>query len=174
MGSFPSRASLADPLPARVTPLGGLPILTDQSAFGNIPPEAQTCLSVDYLRETMSKTLSLIVIATMAASSSFAHDTDRLNQLEKEIRELKLRLNKLDPIEKVEKDSDGPIEYSGNRRPLTNWRKIEKGMTPATVRKLLGEPERIQGGGFTRWYYPDQGNVIFYEGGVDGWSEPRR
>jgi hypothetical protein len=123
----------------------------------------------------MIKAIALMVImATTAASNSFAHDTDRLDQLEREIRDLKLRLNKLESADKPENNTQAPTSFSEGWKFLTNWRKLEKGMNPAAVRKILGEPERIMGGVFTEWYYPEHGSVTFHDDGVYRWAEPRR
>jgi hypothetical protein len=56
---------------------------------------------------------------------------------------------------------------------LENWRKLESGLSPKTVRKILGEPARIEGGTFTYWHFPNDGEVVFYEGKLDRWDEPR-
>ena len=46
-------------------------------------------------------------------------------------------------------------------------------MLPEDVRELLGEPERIMGGVVTRWVYPGNAIVTFYEGKLDRLQEPR-
>lgn len=40
------------------------------------------------------------------------------------------------------------------------------------VRKLLGEPQRVEGGRLAIWYYQNHGSVMFSEGKVYRWSEP--
>lgn len=57
-------------------------------------------------------------------------------------------------------------------KTLENWRQIENGQSPKTVRKHLGEPARIEGGTFTEWKYPNGGKVTFYEGTTYSWTEP--
>jgi outer membrane protein assembly factor BamE (lipoprotein component of BamABCDE complex) len=59
---------------------------------------------------------------------------------------------------------------------IQQWRKLRKGMRPGEVRELLGEPERIEGGFQTYWYYLSNeavGYVVFnnYDK-VNGWREP--
>ena len=56
--------------------------------------------------------------------------------------------------------------------PRDAWRKLQKGMSYDQVRKLLGEPDRISGGGLTVWYY-NGGSVLFLSDRVDSWTEPR-
>lgn len=58
-------------------------------------------------------------------------------------------------------------------KSLENWRKLETGLSPRTVKKILGEPERIEGGNFTYWYYPNRGQITFYERKLYNWDEPR-
>ena len=47
-------------------------------------------------------------------------------------------------------------------------------MGQKSVRKILGEPERINGGVVAFWNYPNGGDVTFMDGKVSGWSEPLR
>jgi hypothetical protein len=56
---------------------------------------------------------------------------------------------------------------------LDNWRKLERGQSTKVVKSILGEPERVEGGSFTYWRYPGMGTVVFYNGRVDSWDEPR-
>lgn len=58
-------------------------------------------------------------------------------------------------------------------KSLENWRKLDNGLGKTAVRKILGEPERVEGGTFTNWRYPNDGHVVFYEGRLYSWEEPR-
>lgn len=107
------------------------------------------------------------------AVSSYAQDSDRIKQLEKEIQEIKLRLSNLEAPQGNSNSRQRPVVSSEGWKVLANWRALEKGMTPNDVRATLGEPERIRAAAFTNWLYPNSGNVTFYEGKVDGWTEPR-
>jgi hypothetical protein len=67
---------------------------------------------------------------------------------------------------------------AGDWRSLDRWRKLKIGMSEKAVRDLLGEPERISGGTFTRWYYmnlepPLMATVVIYEGKLESFEEPR-
>lgn len=56
-----------------------------------------------------------------------------------------------------------------------NWRRLEKGMSKAEVKQILGEPGKINTASYgDTWYYPDVlgGSVDFDNGRVEGWSEP--
>lgn len=46
-------------------------------------------------------------------------------------------------------------------------------MTEAEVKALLGEPLRVQGGGFTYWYWDRGSQVTFFQEKLYGWEEPR-
>jgi outer membrane protein assembly factor BamE (lipoprotein component of BamABCDE complex) len=54
------------------------------------------------------------------------------------------------------------------------WRGLSKGMSMQDVQALLGEPNRVEAGFFTTWYYPRAGSVAFDNSDrVSSWSEPR-
>jgi len=55
-----------------------------------------------------------------------------------------------------------------------NWRKLYKDMSTSDVQKILGEPHRVDGGNLASWHYQNGGRVVFYEGKVDHWREPRK
>lgn len=73
------------------------------------------------------------------------------------------------------------LEKRQNEKPLApekqQWRELRKGMSQKEVRQLLGEPEKIEAGFQTYWYYSSTrlaGYVIFdnYDK-VYGWEEPQ-
>lgn len=55
---------------------------------------------------------------------------------------------------------------------LENWRKLEAGQNPKAVEKILGSPERINGGSVATWDYPNGGRVTFIQNKVTSWYEP--
>jgi len=63
-------------------------------------------------------------------------------------------------------------------RDQSNWRKLEKGMSPTQVQALLGEPTSVDSGVFTYWVYGGKkhyrfANVMFdSKMRVFGWKEP--
>lgn len=61
----------------------------------------------------------------------------------------------------------------GDPSKLANWRALRKGMTGDEVRALLGEPVRIEGGGFMNWHWDRGAKVTFWQEKVYGWDEPR-
>lgn len=55
------------------------------------------------------------------------------------------------------------------------WRSLATGMSPTSVRELLGWPKDTRGEGFViQWDYGDSRYVIFVDGKLYNWSEPAR
>jgi len=55
------------------------------------------------------------------------------------------------------------------------WAKLRRGMSPAKVRHILGEPESTEkfSSGAFNWHYPNGGVVWFNEyGRVEDWRSP--
>ena len=123
----------------------------------------------------MVKTIIIIGFLSLAvAFNSYAHDNDRIEQLEKDIQETKHRLSKLESLLNNTSNAQEPITSVNGWKSITNWRKLTKGMSSSDVQKILGEPRRVDGGTVTFWHYQNGGEIIFYEGKVDRWSEPRQ
>jgi hypothetical protein len=66
-----------------------------------------------------------------------------------------------------------PVTPGDGWKSLANWRKLANDMSISDVQKILGEPERVDGGTIAFWHYPNGGTVTFFIGKVDSWSEPR-
>ena len=116
--------------------------------------------------------ISLVaVLSLLVTSISFAHDSDRIDQLEIEVQILKQQVSELQSMlhgnnkEKFVSKGDG-------WKSLANWRKLTTGMDETAVRRILGEPQRIRGGIVAFWYYQNGGTVNFMGGLLQGWSEP--
>lgn len=112
--------------------------------------------------------LSLAVI-----SNSYAQDSERIDKLEKEIQEIKARLSRLETPTGVQSNAREPAPSSDGWKSLPNWRMLKNGMAPSDVRRLLGEPHRIEGGTLAHWYYQNRGQVVFMDDKVYRWEEPR-
>jgi len=122
----------------------------------------------------MLKRIAIIGFLSLAVPfSSYANDSDRINQLEKELQEIKLRLTKLESLLSNPSKAQELVTSGDGWKSVVNWRKLSRGMDPSDVRKILGEPHRVEGGPFTRWYYQNDGTVTFHDEKVYRWEEPR-
>jgi hypothetical protein len=115
----------------------------------------------------MIRNLLICVILVVASQAYAAEDNSTLYLLEK-IAELEAR------IEALENPRSG---ISSVPAGLSAWRRLRKGMSPAQVRQILGEPKRINSGSVTYWYYGTEraganASVEFILGDVYGWKEP--
>lgn len=123
----------------------------------------------------MVKKIIIIGFLSLAvAFNSYAHDIDRIDKLEKEILETKLRVLKLESLLSNPSNVQKPETLGEGWKSVTNWRKLTNGMSPNDVQKILGEPERIDGGTLAIWYYPNNGRTRFFNGKLDQWTEPRQ
>ena len=121
-----------------------------------------------------------VILSFVATFSSYAHDSDRIEQLERDIQETKQRLsilesklrNKTDGNELVTAD-EKELEISGDGwKTVANWRKLSYGMSELSVKKILGDPHKIDGAKNAVWYYDNGGVVRIVDGNVERWTEP--
>lgn len=126
------------------------------------------------LRTALLAALAAASIPAVAAGqdTSTASLLRRIELLERANANLEQRVRDLEALIRREPSRDQQVAISGDWRDVSNWRRLRKGMKPDQVRALLGEPERVEGGDFTYWYWADA-HVIFYSGKLDRWSEPR-
>jgi hypothetical protein len=114
--------------------------------------------------------LALMMMSTI----SLANDSDRITQLENELKQLKQRLSNLEKPPGTAVTSPKPIASTDGWKNLSNWRSVRKGMNPDEVRSVLGEPATVRATGpMTRWGYSNGGYVQFWDERLDGWNEPR-
>ena len=120
-------------------------------------------------------TLAILSIPEFAAAQDATADSllRRIDLLERRTADLEQRVRELDALIRREPSRDRQVPASANWRDISNWRRLRKGMKPDEVRALLGEPERVMAGPLTFWYW-DEANVVFMDGKVEGWSEPKR
>lgn len=123
----------------------------------------------------MSKRLFLLVftLSLLHTSISFAHDTERINQLELEVLKLKQQVSELQSMLQGSSDQEKVVATGDGWKSLANWKKLHAGMGFSDVRKLLGEPEWTHSGNLASWHYKNNGKVSFFRGVVDSWEEPR-
>ena len=123
----------------------------------------------------MVKTIAIIGFLSLAvAFNANAHDSDRVDQLEKELQEIKLRLSKLESLLSNPSNAQKPVTSGEGWKSIMNWRKLTNGMSTSDVQRILGEPHWVDGGAIASWYYQNGGRITFYEGKVDRWTEPRQ
>ena len=104
---------------------------------------------------------------------SYANDSDRIDALEQQIQELRIRVSELELAILRKNDDKGYSNLEDGWKSKTNWRMLTTGMSTNDVEDILGEPQRVDGGNVMAWYYENSGRVIFIEKRVSGWSEPR-
>ena len=121
----------------------------------------------------MVKPIIIGFLSLAITFSSYANDSDRIAQLEKEIQEIKLRLSKLESVPKSPSSPAQPVASADGWKSEANWRSLTKDMSTTEVRKILGEPDRVDGGSITSWFYQNEGTVVFFNEKVTRWTEPR-
>ncbi len=113
-----------------------------------------------------------VILSLVATFSSYAHDSDRIEQLEKEVQETKQRLLILESKLLIRNDEKELVIADDGWKSVANWRKLSFGMSALSVKKLLGNPHKIVGAKNAVWYYDNGGVVRIVDGNVDRWSEP--
>lgn len=132
---------------------------------------------MNYSKSLIKSTLKfslVVLVALTSAFNSFASDSERIIQLEKDVQELKLRITNLEsPQSKANINQKLNVANDG-WKSLVNWRSLKKGMSYQEVRAILGEPETVRTNSvLTYWSYSNRGTVTYYEDRLDGWNEPR-
>jgi len=126
-------------------------------------------------RAALFAALTTASAPAVAAAQNTRADTllRQIDLLERRTTELERRVRELEALIKVEPSPDRRASTSPNWRDVQNWRRLRIGMTTDEVRALLGDPERVEGGPLTYWYWTDA-RVYFIASKLEGWSEPRR
>lgn len=108
------------------------------------------------------------------ATTAMANASDRISLLEKEVKELKLRLANLESPQLTPSNRPKVVATKVGWKSLANWRSLIKEMSPDDVRGLLDEPITVRAAGdFTTWSYSSRGDVTFHQERVYGWTEPK-
>ena len=121
----------------------------------------------------LMRTLLLAITLTATTLSSFASDSARVSQLENEVNELRLRVQKLENLQPNANNQQRQVVANEGMNSLVIWRKLSRGMSYNEVRGLLGEPLRIEGGGVATWMYAKNGSVVFISDKLSSWNEPQ-
>ena len=119
------------------------------------------------------RTLLLAIALTATTFSSFASDSARISQLENEVSELRLRVQKLENSQPNANNQQKQVVANEGMKSIVNWRKLNRGMSYNEVRGILGEPLRIEGGGIATWKYANNGSVTFIRDKLSSWDEPQ-
>ena len=137
----------------------------------------------------MTAILRTALLAALAAASkpvvAAGQDTStaslirRIEILERATANLDRRVGALEAVIKSAPSQGQSIPASTKWQDLANWRRLREGMKMDEVRALLGEPDRVEGGLITFWYWVDANahlyaKVEFQSGKVMGWTEPRQ
>jgi len=100
----------------------------------------------------MVKQIAVIGFLSLAVTfNSNAHDSDQIDQPEKEMREIKARLSKLESLGSNPSNAQEFVTSGEGWKSIINWRKLTNDMSTSDVRKILGEPHRVDGGTMTDW-----------------------
>ena len=113
-----------------------------------------------------------LFLSLVVTFSSYAHDSDRIEQLEREVQETKQRLSILESKLENTNDEEELVISDDGWKSVANWKKLILGMSELSVRKLLGDPHKIDGAKNAIWYYNNGGVVWIKDGNVARWSEP--
>ena len=121
----------------------------------------------------MIKAITIIIFLSLGVTfNAYAQDNNRVDQLEKEIQELKIRVSNLESLVSHPSKAQETVISGEGWKSVVSWRKLSTGMGPSDVRKILGEPHRVNGGSLATWYYQNGGRVHFTFDKVDRWEEP--
>lgn len=74
--------------------------------------------------------------------------------------------------ELVDANEKKPVVTDGGWKSIANWEQLATGIKPSAVRKILGEPQKIDGGILVIWHYKRGGRVVFQVGKVFSWNKP--
>jgi len=113
-----------------------------------------------------------VILSFLATFNSYAHDSDRIEQLEKEVQETKERLSILESKLRIKNDEKELEVADDGWKSVAKWRKLSSGMSTLNVKNILGDPHRIVGAKNATWYYKNGGVVKITDGNVVSWSEP--
>jgi len=127
----------------------------------------------------------LFSISFLFSQSNQQREVDKLTLIvsqKREIVKLKAKVSELEKkIEKLENHNSSSnstnIKFSNKLKNISNWKKLSRHISMNSVKNLLGEPQTVENGYITYWYYEDKlsgkGYVYFSnDNRVLGWSVP--
>jgi len=131
-------------------------------------------MSISRCLLTLSFAIAFCTSTTSAQTTDTVSLTQRVEQLERRIAELEQRVQAFETSPQRQRSVESGTA-TGNWEQVANWRHLQRGMSKDEVRRLLGEPDRVDVFDFTVWTYGDYAKVTFDPDSqrVSGWSEPR-
>jgi hypothetical protein len=119
--------------------------------------------------------LAVLWIAALPAAAHAQSRTEealarRVDSLARRVIELENRIAQLESSRPQAPSPKPPAAVLSNE--LANWRRLREDMGYDAVRRILGEPDRIDGGSVAFWTYPNGGRVGFISGRLTSWTEP--
>ena len=119
------------------------------------------------------KTILLSTLLSLLSFSAIAQDNSRIAKLEQEIQSINQRLMKLESAQGAPSEKPKATANSEGWKSIASWRSLSTDMSPSDVRRILGEPSRVEGGQIANWFYQNRGTVTFMNDRVYQWREPR-
>lgn len=119
------------------------------------------------------KKIIFLGFLSLVSFNSFANNSERIAELEKEINAINIRLAKVESLLIDSSSAQISIAKKDGWKSLSSWRNLKTGMSPSEVKVILGEPHRIKGGEITFWYYQNGSSVTFMSDKLYSWTEPR-
>ena len=119
------------------------------------------------------KTILLSTLLSILSFSAIAQDNSRIAKLEQEIQSINQRLMKLESAQGASSEKPKAPANSEGWKSIASWRSLSTDMSPSDVRRILGEPSRVEGGQIANWFYQNRGTVTFMNDKVYQWREPR-
>jgi hypothetical protein len=134
------------------------------------------CMMTPVFRAALVAAIATASSATIAAGQDVSSGGlfRRIDSLQRRTEVLERRVSELEAVLRVEPLRSRAARVSANPRDVANWRRLRRSMTMEEVRALLGEPERVQAGYTTVWYYPNSAHIMFDADKADSWLEPRQ
>lgn len=109
-------------------------------------------------------------VAARAQSRTEDALTRRVDSLARRVLALEDRIAQLESSRPQPPSPKEPAPVLSNE--LANWRRLREDMSYDAVRRILGEPDRIDGGSLAFWSYRNGGRVGFISGRLRSWTEP--
>ena len=119
-----------------------------------------------------SKQTALFAFASLIAIGLIFAIGERLGLWRTQSRAVELAISICSAVLPGTSNAGIPVTPNDGWKSSANWRKLANDMSISDVQKILGQPERIDGGTIGFWHYPNGGTLTFVIGKLNSWSEP--